>query len=153
MELMSMTPTVDRPVFAFDSDYPFPILAEVARLQGKVEALSNQLGFVQSKELEPRILPAEIYDSYKIEGEILENLQIYTSFCRRLQVPNISMTLGGPHFEKVVKNLLDALGSATCALPEGGIFAWHTRLSKRPVLRVQYSDFFLGWANKKRAVA
>jgi len=40
----------DWPVFSFDSDYLFPILTDVTRLQGKVEAPSNQLGFVQSKE-------------------------------------------------------------------------------------------------------
>ncbi len=118
----------DWPVFTFDTESLFPALTEVAHLQGKVEALSGQLGFAQSKELEARILSDEILNSHKIEGEILEELQIYTSLCRRLKVPNVSMKLSGPHVEGVVENLLDALGNAKSPLTEGRLLAWHTRL-------------------------
>ena len=100
----------DWPVFTFDTESLFPALTEVAHLQGKVEALSGQLGFAQSKELEARILSDEIHNSHKIEGEILEELQIYTSLCRRLKVPNVSMKLSGPHVEGVVEICLMHLG-------------------------------------------
>ena len=61
----------DWPLFTFDAESLLPALTEVAYLQGKVEALSGQLGFVQSKELEARILSVEINNSHKIEGDIL----------------------------------------------------------------------------------
>ncbi|MDY0289016.1 MAG: Fic family protein [Sphaerochaeta sp.] len=118
----------DWPLFTCDTESLLPALTEVAYLQGKVEALSGQLGFVQSKELEARILSDEINNSHKIEGEILEELQIYTSLCRRLQVPNASMKMNGPHVEGVVENLLDALGNAKIPLTEGRLLAWHSRL-------------------------
>lgn len=103
-------------------------MTEVTHLQGKIEALSTQLGFVQSKELEAHILSDEIHNSHKIEGEMLDVLHIYASLCRRLQVPNASMKMSGPHVEGVVENLLDALGNATSPLTEGRVLAWHTRL-------------------------
>jgi len=118
----------DWPRFLCDVASLLPILTEVTLLQGKIEALSTQLGFVQSKELEARILSDEIHNSYKIEGENLEELQIYFSLCRRLQVPNASMEMSGPHVEGVVENLLDALGNAASPLTEGRVLAWHTRL-------------------------
>ena len=118
----------DWPAFTFDPGKTFSVLSEVAYLQGKVEALSGQLGFAQSKDLEARILSEEIINSHKIEGEVLEELQIYTSLCRRLQVPNASMELRGVHVEGVVENLLDALGNAEIPLSEGRLLAWHTRL-------------------------
>ena len=69
----------DWPRFLCDVASLLPILTEVTLLQGKIEALSTQLGFVQSKELEARILSDEIHNSHKIEGEILDDLHIYTS--------------------------------------------------------------------------
>ena len=118
----------DWPLFSFDAASLLPVLTEVASLQGKVEALSGQLGFAQSKELEARILSDEINNSHKIEGEILEELLIYTSLCRRLQVPKVSMKMSGPHVEGVVENLLDVLGNAKNPLTEGRLLDWHTRL-------------------------
>lgn len=118
----------DWPVFTFDSKILLPVLAEMAHLQGRVDALSGQLGLEQNKELEARILSDEIHNSHKIEGEILEELLIYSSLCRRLHVPNASMKLSGDHVEGVVENLLDALENSKLPLTENRIFSWHTRL-------------------------
>ncbi len=118
----------DWPLFTFEPENLIPSLPEVAYLQGKVEALSRQLGFAESKELEARILSEEIHNSHILEGEILEELQINTSLCRRLQVPNASMKMSGTHVEGVVENLLDALGNVQSPLAEGRLLTWYTRL-------------------------
>ncbi|WP_320129806.1 Fic family protein [uncultured Sphaerochaeta sp.] len=116
------------PVFTFETKDLLPVLTEVARLQGKVEALSEQLAFSQSKELEAQILSDEIHDSHSIEGERLDELQIYSSLCRRLKVPSASMTMSGAHVEGVVENLLDALENSRFPLTKERIFSWHSRL-------------------------
>ncbi len=118
----------DWPVFTFEIENLLPLLTEIARLQGKVEGLSEQLGFVQSKELEARVLTDEIHNSHRIENEVLEQLQIYTSLCRRLQLPNASIRPSGDHIEGVVENLLDALGNSRLPLTEERVFTWHIRL-------------------------
>ncbi len=118
----------DWPVFTFDYPSLLPSLSNVAYAQGKVEALSDQLGLLECKKLEAQILADEIHYSHSIEGEILEQLKIYSSLCRRLQIPNVSTRLSGPHIEGVVDTLLDALEHSDISLTHERIFSWHRKL-------------------------
>ncbi|ADY12363.1 Fic family protein [Sphaerochaeta globosa] len=117
----------DWPQFTYDASSLLTCIDEVSHAQGTVETLLAQLGISEIRELEARIFTDEIYHSHEIEGEVLEQLKIYSSLCRRLQVPNASMHLSGPHIEGVVETLLDALKSSL-PLTHQRIFSWHRTL-------------------------
>ena len=118
----------DWPLFSFDSPSLLRELSKVAYAQGKVASLSEQLGIQDCKELEAQILADEIHYSHGIEGEVLEQFKIYSSLCRRLQVPKASMKSSGPHIEGVVQTLLDALEHSQLPLTQERLFSWHRTL-------------------------
>lgn len=76
-------------------------ISEIAYSQGKVETPSDQLGFSDRKKFEVQILVDEIYHSHEIEGEHLEQVKLYSSLSRRMQLPRASMQLSGTHIERV----------------------------------------------------
>jgi len=78
--------------------------------------------------LEVQILSDEIHFSHSIECEILEQLKIYSSLNRRLQIPNVSTRLSGPHIEGVAETILDALEYSAIPLTQGRIFIWYGKL-------------------------
>ncbi len=118
----------DWPRFTYDAPSLLTVLSEVSHAQGKVEALLSQMGISERKETEAQILADEIYHSHEIEGEVLEHLKLYSSLCRRLQIPNASMHLSGPHIEGVVETLLDALEHGHEPLTQERLFSWHRTL-------------------------
>ena len=118
----------DWPQFTYDAPSLLTVLSEVSHAQGKVEALLSQLGILERKEMEAQILTDEIYHSHEIEGEVLEQRKLYSSLCRRLQVPNASMHLSGSHIEGVVETLLDALEHGQVPLTQERLFSWHRTL-------------------------
>lgn len=118
----------DWPHFTYDAHSLLSSINEIAHAQGRLETLLTQLGISNLKEFEARTFTDEIYHSHEIEGEILEQQRIYSSICRRLQVPNASMQLSGPHIEGVVKTLLEALECAQSPLSHQRLWSWHRTL-------------------------
>lgn len=116
----------DWPCFSWNTQKLLPLLEEIAhaegRLQGYVETLDPRI----AKDQQALAITQEIEKSWSIEGEKLDELMVYSSVCRRLQIEdNIPHPTSGDHIEGIVDVMMDIVENAAMPLTEQRLFAWH----------------------------
>lgn len=75
-----------------------------------------------------KIIATEIERSWKIEGEHLEALSVYSSVCRKLNIENQINRKLNSHLDGIVDVTIDAIRSDNKILDKDRLFNWHRKM-------------------------
>jgi Fic family protein len=107
------------------------LLGEVRLKQGLLLGKLDAIGFILRGWTSVEAVTREITDSFKIEGEHLDENAVRSSVARRLgiEVAGVDTSVGsGHHVDGVVEMTLDAAQKHNKPLSEERLFGWHTAL-------------------------
>jgi len=118
----------DWPEFSFDQAKISPLLAEVARLQGRLFGRTEALGFASAEEAVLQILTQDVVKTSEIENEPLNSDLVRSSIARRLGIDIGGLKPVDRNVEAIVEVVLDATSNYDAALTGERLFAWHAAL-------------------------
>ncbi|NME70582.1 Fic family protein [Flammeovirga aprica] len=121
--------------FFWDSKKVVLKLGETRNLQGKLLGRMETLGFDLQNEAMLSTLTMEVVKSSEIEGEILHQQQVRSSFARRLGIDIAGAIDSERHIDGIVEMMLDATQKYDQPLTKERLFGWHSAL------------FPTGWSN------
>lgn len=118
----------DWPHFAWDAAKVSPLLAAVRYEQGRLLGVMASLGFQLCQEAMLLTLTEDALKTSKIEGEVLDLMQVRSSLARRLGLSVVGMKPSTKQVDGVVAMLLDATTQYEAKLTQSRLFAWHESL-------------------------
>lgn len=118
----------DWPRCDWDAAALLPPLGAARRLQGRLLARLDRLGFAFEQSGAADTLAEEVLANSAIEGERLDPAGVRSSVARRLDLPTAGLPDPGPREEGAVAVLLDAVERPNAPLDAERLFAWHAAL-------------------------
>lgn len=118
----------DWPAFTCKSTRLAPLLAQVAREQGRLVGRMETIGFDLRREAHLRTLTEDVVRSSEIEGEKLDNDQVRSSLARRLGMDIGGLLPSDRNTDGVVEMMLDATSNYARPLTAERLFAWHAAM-------------------------
>ena len=116
------------PAMTWDDGALAPLLARVAREQGRLLGRMEGLGFSLRSEAHLHTLTEDVVKSSEIEGERLDSDQVRSSIASKLGLDVGGVVRADRNVEGIVELMLDATGNSTERLTRERLFAWHAAL-------------------------
>ena len=116
------------PDFKWDASSLSPLLAEVRNAQGRLLGRMDGLGIPLRAQATLTTLTADVIQSSAIEGEFLNQEQVYSSIARKLGLDVAGMVSSSRDIDGIVEMMLDATQKFQKPLTSDRLFAWQSAL-------------------------
>jgi Fic family protein len=105
------------------------VLGEVRNRQGRLAGKVSLLGLDLKKEILLNAISMDVIKSAELEGELLDNKQVYASVARQLKQPVSGQPQTDPAIDRIVQVTTDSLLNYYQPVTEQRIFEWKKALS------------------------
>lgn len=116
------------PHFTWDNAAITPLLAEVHRLEGRLQGVMSGLGFDVQCNTSLDVLTDDVVRSSEIEGEQLDNSRVRSSIARHLGLSTEGMPHPDHYTEGIVQVMMDANNNSHLPLTHERLYDWHAAL-------------------------
>lgn len=116
------------PNFTWDENKIAPLEQKVINKDGFLQGVLSTFSDDYIQKHGAKIIAKEIERSWKIEGEHLDELSVYSSVCRKLNIEDQIKAKKTSHIEKIVDVTIDAIRNINKTLDKNRIFNWHEKM-------------------------
>ncbi len=118
----------DWPKFFWDENKIIPLEQKIINNEGFLKGLISSLETDYIQNHSAKMFAKEIERSWRIEGEKLEELSVYSSVCRKLNIESQVKKKESSHIDGIVDVSIDAIMNDDKKLYKERLFKWHSQM-------------------------